>query len=187
MFPFRKSGEPHALSVAMTGIRLGDQLLQIGCADPVLLGAIGSKVGLSGRAAVAVSSEVMETRARRGAENAGVLIDIERTDFKKLPFNDAAFNLVVVDSTEDLLGALADADRDVCVAEALRVLAPRGRIVVIEGGRQGRLTNLFRRPPPVNTTYQASGGSVAALKQAGFRAVRTLAERGGKVFIEGTR
>ena len=123
MFPFRKSGDPHALSVAMTGVRLGDQLLQIGCADPILLGAIGSKVGLSGRAAVAVSNETMETRARRGAEKAGVLIDIERTDFKKLAFDDGTFNLVVVDSTEDLLGSLSESERRVCVSEALRVLS----------------------------------------------------------------
>ena len=171
----------------MTGIRLGDQLLQIGCVDPTLIGALGSKVGLSGRAAVAVSSDAMETRARRGAESAGVLIDIERSDFKKLPFSDAAFNLVIVDSTEDLLGSLTDTERGVCVGEALRVLAPRGRIIVIEAGRQSGLASLFRRPLPINTAYQASGGSVAALKGAGFRAVRTLAERGGKVFIEGTR
>jgi ubiquinone/menaquinone biosynthesis C-methylase UbiE len=187
MFPLRKGGEPHALSVAMTGIRLGDQLLQIGCVDPVLLGALGSKVGLSGRAAVAVSSDAMEARARNAAEHAGVLIDIERTDLKKLPFNDAAFNLVIVDSTADLLGSLTDADRSVCVAEALRVLAPRGRIIVIEAGRPVGLASLFRRPAPVNASYQASGGSLAALKGGGFRAVRTLAERGGRLFIEGTR
>lgn len=187
MFPFRKSGEPHALSVAMTGVRLGDQLLQIGCADPILLGALGSKVGLSGRAAVAVASDGMETRARRGAEKAGVLIDVARTDFRTLPFDDGTFNLVVVDSTEDLLGWLSDSDRGVCVTEALRVLAPRGRIIVIESGRPSGLSSLFRRPPPTNTSYQQAGGSLAALTHGGFRAVRTLAERGGKVFIEGTR
>ncbi|HEY7449193.1 MAG TPA: methyltransferase domain-containing protein [Vicinamibacterales bacterium] len=187
MFPFRKSGEPHALSVAMTGVRLGDQLLQIGCVDPVLLGALGSKVGLSGRAAVAVASDAMETRARQGAERAGVLIDVERTDLKKLPFSDSAFNLVVVDSTADLLGSLTDESRRVLAEEAARVLAPRGRIIVIETGRPVGLTRLFRRPPPINTAYQASGGSVDTLKGAGFRAVRTLADRGGMVFVEGTR
>jgi ubiquinone/menaquinone biosynthesis C-methylase UbiE len=171
----------------MTGVRLGDQLLQIGCVDPVLLGAIGSKVGLSGRAAVAVSNEVMEARARRGAERAGVLMDIERTDLSKLPFNGASFNLVVVDSTEDLLGSLSDRERRDSVAEALRVLAPRGRIVVIEGGRPAGLASMFRRPRPINTAFHASGGAVAALKEAGFRAVRTLAESGGRVFVEGTK
>jgi ubiquinone/menaquinone biosynthesis C-methylase UbiE len=186
MFPFRKGGDPHALSVAMTGIRLGDQLLQIGCVDPALLGAIGSKVGLSGRAAVAVFDDAMEARARRAAERAGVLIEIERTDLKKLPFADAAFNLVVVDSTEDLLGSLSDVDRRASVTEALRVLGPRGRVVVIERGRSAGLAGLFRRPPE-NTPYQASGGSGGALTDAGFRAVRTLAESRGLRFVEGTR
>jgi ubiquinone/menaquinone biosynthesis C-methylase UbiE len=187
MFRFRKSGEPHALSIAMTGVRMGDQLLQIGCVDPILLGALGSKVGLSGRAAVAVTSAAMEARARQGAERAGALIDVEQTDLRKLPFNDAAFNLVVVDSTADLLGSLTDDDRRVIIGEMLRVLAPRGRIIVIESGRPVGLASLFRHPAPVNASYQASGGSVTTLKEAGFRAVRTLADRGGMLFVEGTR
>jgi ubiquinone/menaquinone biosynthesis C-methylase UbiE len=133
-----------------------------------------------------VLNDAMEARARRGAERAGVLIDIERADLKKLPFEDAAFNLVVVDSTDDLLGSVTDAERGACVTEALRVLAPRGRIVVIEAGRRSVLAGLFRRAP-VNAPYQASGGSARVLQEAGFRAVRTLAERGGMVFVEGTR
>ncbi|HEY7445830.1 MAG TPA: hypothetical protein VH701_25610, partial [Vicinamibacterales bacterium] len=108
-------------------------------------------------------------------------------DLKKLPFSDSAFNLVVVDSTADLLGSLTDESRRVLAEEAARVLAPRGRIIVIETGRPVGLTRLFRRPPPINTAYQASGGSVDTLKGAGFRAVRTLADRGGMVFVEGTR
>jgi ubiquinone/menaquinone biosynthesis C-methylase UbiE len=183
---FRKSGEAHALSIAMTGVRLGDRLLQIGCVDPTLLGAISAKVGLSGLACVAVRSTEMAARAQRGAERAGVLIEIEQTDFTKLPFPDASFDLVVIDSTDGMLGSMSPNDRDACFREALRVLAGRGRVVVIESGSRPGFAGLLRRQP-VNPSYQASGGSIAALTAARFRAVRSLVERDGLSFMEGTK
>ena len=183
---FRKSAEPHALSVAITGVRRGDRLLQIGCADPTLLGAIGSKVGLSGRACAAVADREMAARARRGAERAGVLVEIEQTSLSKLPFADASFDLVVIDSTDGSLGSMIAASRDACLREALRVLAQRGRVVVVESGPRPRLAGLFRHAP-INASYQASGGSLAALTAATFRAVRTLAAREGRVFHEGVK
>jgi demethylmenaquinone methyltransferase/2-methoxy-6-polyprenyl-1,4-benzoquinol methylase len=183
---FRKSGEPHALSIAMTGVRLGDRLLQIGCGDPTRLGAIGSKVGLSGRACAAASSADMAARARRGAERAGVLVEIEQTDFAKLPFADASFDLVVIDSTDGMLGSMSPGDRNTCLREAWRVLVGRGRIVVIESEPRPGLAGLWRRAP-VSPSDRASGGSLGALTGASFRAVRTLAERGGLSFLEGTK
>ena len=183
---FRKSGEAHALSIAMTAVRLGDRLLQIGCVDPALLGAISSKVGLSGRACVAVSGAEMAARARRGAERAGVLIEIEQTDFAKLLFPDASFDLVVIDSTDGMLGSMSPSNRDACLREASRVLAGRCRVVVIESASRPSLAGLLRRPA-LNPSYQASGGSLAALTAARFRAVRLLAERGGLSFVEGTK
>ena len=41
----------------MTGVALGDRLLQVGCTDGSLLGAIGSKVGLSGRVCAVVPDD----------------------------------------------------------------------------------------------------------------------------------
>jgi len=183
---FRKSGEPHELSITLTGVRLGDRLLQIGCADPTLLGAISSKVGLSGRACVAVTGAEMAARARRGAERAGVLVEVEQTNLPKLSFADSSFDLVVIDSTDGTLGSMSAADRDACLHEALRLLVQRGRVVVVESGPRPGLTGMFRRPP-INPSYQASGGSLAALTAAKFRAVRTLAEREGLVFHEGSK
>ena len=170
----------------MTGVRLGDRLLQIGCVDPTLLGAISAKVGLSGLACVAVRSTEMAARAQRGAERAGALIEIEQTDFTKLPFPDASFDLVVIDSTDGMLGSMSPNNRDACFREALRVLAGRGRVVVIESGSRPGLAGLLRRQP-VNPSYQASGGSIAALTAARFRAVRSLVERDGLSFMEGTK
>ena len=183
---FRTSGEPHELAIALTGVRLGDRMLQIGCADPTLLGAISSKVGLSGRALVAVASAEMAARARRGAERAGVLVEVEQTALSKLAFADSSFDLVVIDSTDGSLGSMSAASRDACLRETLRVLVQRGRVVVIESGRRPGLAAMFRRVP-IDPSYQAAGGSLAALTAAGFRAVRTLAERDGMVYHEGIK
>ncbi len=74
---FRKGGEKHSLSIAMTGVKLGDRLLNIGCTDSSLVGALSSKVGLSGRACAIVPTDADAARARRGAEKAGALLEIE--------------------------------------------------------------------------------------------------------------
>ena len=47
---FLKRDNPHSLVVGMTGVKMGDRLLQVGCAHGGRLAAVASKVGLSGRA-----------------------------------------------------------------------------------------------------------------------------------------
>ena len=63
----RKVAACEPLAVAMSGVRLGERLLQIGVDDPPLLGALAAKVGLSGHAAVVTLDErSARARARRG-------------------------------------------------------------------------------------------------------------------------
>src|SRR5215212_6422889 len=95
---FRRSGEKHAVAIAMTGVKLGDRYLQIGCTDPSLLAALGSKVGLSGRASTLLTSEADAERARRAAESGGMLLEIEINDLKQFPFADASFDVVGIDN-----------------------------------------------------------------------------------------
>ena len=173
----------------MTGIKLGDRYLQIGCSDPSLLAAIGSKVGLSGRACVIVTSEEDAVRARRGAESGGVLVEIETTqNLDTFPFEDALFNLIVVDNQHGVLSNMKPEQRVRAVQQAFRTLAPRGRIIVIEPGTRAGLGALLRPARPnVDPHYESTGGAVAALKAEGFRAVRHLADREGLSFFEGVR
>ena len=63
MAPFLRKTDPHALAVAMTTVKMGDQLLLIGCADGGRLGAIAVKVGLSGRAVAVVPDEAFSGAA----------------------------------------------------------------------------------------------------------------------------
>ena len=77
---FRRPQQKHSLAIAMTGVTLGDRLLQVGCTDASLLGAIGSKVGLSGRVCAIVPDDAHAARARRAAEKSGFLLEIETGD-----------------------------------------------------------------------------------------------------------
>ena len=61
----------------MTGVKLGDRIAQIGCADGGRLAAVAAKAGLSGRAVAVLPDEVSAERARKGAERAGVLVELK--------------------------------------------------------------------------------------------------------------
>ena len=78
-----------------------------------------------------VPDEVSAARARKAAAREGVLLELEIAPPTRLPLADAAFDLVVVDDTGGLLGGMGAADRDAAVREALRLLRPGGRVMVI--------------------------------------------------------
>jgi SAM-dependent methyltransferase len=182
---FKRGAEKHALAIAMAGVKLGDRLLHVGCTDASLVAAIGSKVGLSGRACALVSSDADETRARSGAERAGILLEIEKSPLNSFPYPDRSFDLIVVDNQHGLIANARPELRVAALQEARRTLAPRGRIVVIERAPRAGLGALLRGTEPPDPHYLSSGGAIAALKAEGFKAVRQLAERDGLSFFEG--
>src|SRR5256885_10035055 len=92
---FLKRQNPHGLAVSMTAAKMGDRLLQVGCAHGGRLGAVAVKVGLSGRAAAAVPDQASAERARKGGEEAGVLVDIDIAPPPPPPHQEAAFGLLV--------------------------------------------------------------------------------------------
>jgi ubiquinone/menaquinone biosynthesis C-methylase UbiE len=185
----RQPQQKHALAIAMTGVSLGDRLLQVGCTDASLLGAIGSKVGLSGRVCAVVPDAAHAARARRAAEKSGFLLEVETGPLAHFPFEDGTFNLIVVDSQEGLLSNMRPEQRVATLREAFRALTRRGRIVVIERAARGGLGALLGSSPSalVDPHYRSSGGAIVALEAEGFRAARLLAERDGLSFFEGVR
>ncbi len=189
VFFSRRPEVKHSVAIAMTGVSLGDQLLHVGCTDSTLLGAIAAKVGLSGRVCAVVSDEADGARAKRAAEKTGFLLELEIGELTRFPFDDASFNLIVIDNQEGLLSAMRPEHRVAVLQETHRTLMARGRVVVIERAQRGGLGALFKpsASAPADPYYQASGGAVAALQAEGFRAARLLAERGGLSFFEGVR
>ncbi len=180
---FRKSGSPYDLAVSMTGVKMGDRLLQLGCGDGGLLAALAAKVGLTGRACGLDAEATPAAAARARAAKAGVLVEIEVAPYQMLPFDPESFDLVVA---RDLIATMGPYDRVRCLQEARRVLRPGGRFIVIEPARRGGLGALINRGDR-DPSYTSQGGAERALTEEGFAAVRRLAEREGVAFYEGVK
>jgi SAM-dependent methyltransferase len=184
--PFVRRRESHTLLVSMTGVKMGDRVAFIGCASGARLAAVAAKVGLSGRAVVVAPDDSSATRARKGAENAGVLVEVEVASPTRAPLEDAAFDLAVVDDTGDLFGAMSPDERARTVREISRIVRPGGRIVFVGTSQAAGLARLLARAPE-KPSFAFSGEANKALEANGFGSVRTLAEREGQVFIEGIK
>jgi ubiquinone/menaquinone biosynthesis C-methylase UbiE len=167
----------------MTGVKLGDRLLQVGCAHAGRLGAVAAKVGLSGRAVAVAPDESSAARARKGAADAGVLVEVEVAPPTRLPVENDAFDLAVVDDTGGLFGRMGAEDRVAAIRELIRVLRPGGRVLIVGTMPRGGLAAVLSRTesgPP----FAASGEATKALEADGFKSARIIAERDGLAFVE---
>lgn len=181
----RREG-PFPLVVGMTGVKLGDRVLQIGCADGRRLAAIAAKVGLSGRVLAIVPDATVVANVDKASARAGVLVEVQVAPLTHLPAADGSFELVIVDDVDGSFGAMRAEDRDQVIHDAARVVRPGGRAMVIGAAPRQGIAALLSRGP-AGPSLAASGGATEALEAAGFRGVRTLAERDGLVFIEGIK
>ena len=145
-----------------------------------------ARSGLSGRAVVVAPDEPSAARARKAAEDAGVLVEVEVAAPTQLPLADDEFDLAVVDDTAGLFGTMRPEGRVAATRELVRVLRGGGRVLVVGAVPRGGLGAVLSRTqsgPP----FVASGDATKALEADGFKSVRTLAEREGLVFVEGIK
>jgi SAM-dependent methyltransferase len=184
--PFVRRRDSHTLLVSMTGVKMGDRVAFVGCANGARLAAIAAKVGLSGRALVIAPDESAAARARKGAENAGVLVDVQIAPPARTLLEDAAFDLAVVDDTGDLFGTMSSDERARAVREMARVLRPGGRIVFVGAAPAAGIARLLAMQPST-PSLASSGEANRTIEANGFGIVRTLAERDGQVFVEGIK
>lgn len=181
---FRKGPGPYALTEAMAGVRLGERLLYIGAGDPAQFAALAAKTGLTGRARAVVESEAASERIKEAAARAGVLVEISVGGLPRLPADDAAFDVAVIDATGGAVPSLSATEQADMAREVLRALRPRGRVVVVERERRGVLAAFATRPEAL-TRFRSENAAFRMLEAAGFHPVRELAERNGERFIEG--
>ena len=184
--PFVRRRDSHTLLVSMTGVKMGDRVAFIGCANGARLAAVAAKVGLSGRAVVVAPDDSSAARARKGAENAGVLVEVEVAPPTHAPLEDSAFDLAVVDDTGSLFGAMSPDERVRAVREIARILRPGGRIMFVGASEATGLARLLARQPAAPSPA-LTGEVNSTLEANGFGVVRTLAEREGQVFVEGIK
>jgi len=182
----RPASQRDSVPVTMTGVRMGERLLQIGMDDPSLVGALAAKVGLSGTAAIAVDTERDANRARAIAAKAGVLIEVHAGLPSMLALEADSFDLVVVQATSGFLASMNPQDRVAWLQQAYRVLRRGGRIIVIESAKRPGLTGLLRSHA-VDEFYASGGGAEGALRAERFRPVRTIGEAEGYKFTEGLK
>jgi ubiquinone/menaquinone biosynthesis C-methylase UbiE len=174
-----KHSQRDPLAVSMSGVKLADRVLVVGCSDPQLIAALATKAGLTGRACAVDDSADRVAEAARIVEREGALVETAASEAGTLPYDAASFDLVVM---RDVIGTSRDSEHAHRAAEALRVLRPGGRCLVIEGAGSGLSTLFARRGAAVSAaTVQQT------LQQSGYAAVRTLAERDGLIFVEGIK
>lgn len=159
------------LHVSMTGVRMGERFLMLGCNDRALLSGLAAKVGLSGTAAVAAFDEAQAKRAAGVGAKIGALIDVQPITGGTLPFDGDQFDMVVIDDTAGAFAALDADTRRNYLGDAKRVVRQGGRVEIVEGAGA--------RP--------AGYDALRDLSTAGFKPARLLAERDGLRFIEGLR
>jgi ubiquinone/menaquinone biosynthesis C-methylase UbiE len=171
----------------MSGIRMGERLLWIGARELPMLSAIAAKVGpmgVSGRVAAVAGNEAEADAARAAAARAGILADIEVASPSSLPFEADSFDLAIVAGPLRLVESLPAETRSALLGEAHRVLRRGGRMLLIERYGQPRLFGLMA---PSDRTTASGQEAEASLQAAGFRPVRTLAQRQGLMFVEGLK
>jgi len=180
---FRKGPGPHALPLAVVGLRLGNRVLDVGADAGALFAEMAGKVGLTGHACAVVGSEAAAGRVRAAAARGGVLADVETTSWPRLPLGDAAFDVALVDNSAGLLASLDETARGALAVEVLRVLRPGGRAIVLDREPRGVLAAVSGR----RAWSWPSAAATAWLTGAGFKPVRLLAEREGLRFVEGMK
>jgi SAM-dependent methyltransferase len=175
---FRPGPGPYALALAMTGVRLGERLLEIGSGTPDLFGTLALKTGLSGRAAAVADDRPGAEALKQAGVQAGVLVEVEVASPASLPYHDESFDVIVLDATETAIDNSLK-----WLAEAFRVLRAGGRLIVAERTGGFRLWRIFR----AGSSSSRAQTVIRAIEINGYRPVRKIAERDGWRFTEGLK
>jgi ubiquinone/menaquinone biosynthesis C-methylase UbiE len=178
MFKWFRRTALDPLSVSMTGVKLGDRVLVVGCGDPRLIAALAAKSGMSGRTCAVDESADLATAAGRVALKEGVLIETSAAMPHALGFDRESFDLVVLRD----VGTRDPQSRALVVQEARRLLRPGGRCMAIDTLARGGVAAMLAGPAPAHA--DSGTEAVEVFKAQGFVAVRTLAERDSLRFIE---
>lgn len=171
--PFEAMTTPCAAQLVKRAcVRPGQRVLDVACGTGVVsvtAARLGARV-----TALDLTPELLE-RARENARVAGVEIDWHEGDVEKLPFGDAAFDVVLSE-----FGHIFAPRPDVALAEMLRVLKPGGTIAFstwppeLFVGRMFALTASYLPPPPPGVAPPPQWGDPNIVRQRLGPAVKDI-------------
>jgi hypothetical protein len=160
----------------MIGAKPGNRIAIVGATDPALCAQLGLVAGLNGQAVVFDEDLDARRRIEAAAATAGTLIEFDQATPGALSANSDHFDVAVLMVP---LAALDTRARAAAVDEAMRVIRPGGRIIVVDGAKRRGLFGLGSRPVRV-----AADELLALLAAAGGRAQRQLMDAEGVAFYE---
>ncbi len=177
---FRSGLPPHQTALAMLGAKAGQAAVFLGSADTDLAAEIGRVTGLNGHTVVVDDADRAETRVAAAAARAGALVEFEGRSPSESGLDGDRFDVAAV--TVSSWTEWPERRRAACVREALRLVRPGGRVVIVlAAGRSGRLFGSKAVPPSL------ADEALALLASAGARAARVLAEVPGTTYVEAAR
>ena len=163
---------PAARLVKYAGVAAGQRVLDVACGTGVVaITAARAGARVSG---LDLTPELLE-RARENGELAGVQIDWHQGDVEQLPFDDAAFDIVV-----SQYGHMFAPRPGVAISEMLRVLKPGGTIAFstwpteLYVGRAFALVARYVSPPPVDVAPPPLWGDSNVVRERLGKAVKNI-------------
>jgi ubiquinone/menaquinone biosynthesis C-methylase UbiE len=172
----RQGPSPYQTALAMVGARAGDRVLVVGAGDAALPAELARVTGLNGETRVADHATGADSRVRTAAARAGTLVEFSPVPPTALALDANSVDIVILNRC---LARPDVADPAAAAAEALRVVKPGGRLIVVEGPQRRGPFGLARGGPAA-----PAGDVLALIERAGGRAGRLLAEAEGVTYFE---
>jgi len=115
--------------IANSGVRLGDQVLDLAGGTGDISALLSKRVGANGRVVLTDINGAMLDVGRRRLEDKGIVgnVNYALVNAETLPFDDGEFNAVTI-----AFGLRNVTDKDAALREMYRVLRPGGKAMILE-------------------------------------------------------